>query len=199
MRGALAISAALVAATAEPASAGPKVRFRAGLDIGAVFSMSEGGRRDSAGIVTVTPGTAVSLTPHWQLSVGASIPVAPILNLQLPVALERVPSARGIILRLGVRPTLAGIGLCESGASRCPLDSAAAPGDRGGWAFGVLGEAGVGYRFTLGNPWSDEAAPFELDLRASYLGGGWLARGGKTEKPLGGYWQGFVLGADMTF
>lgn len=65
------------------------------------------------------------------------------------------------------------------------------PYDRGGWAIGVLGEVGVGYRWPI--------SAQTLDVRLGYLAGGFVARGGMQERPLGGLWQGLVFGLDVTF
>lgn len=183
------IALAIVLA-ATPAAADPTVRFRAGLDLGAVTSGHDGARLDTAGLVNLVPAVVYQPAPAWQLSIGATIPAAPILDLQVPITLDFALFPH-LVLRAALRPAYAGIDLCASDPTACPLDAAAQPDDKGGWAAGVLGEVGAAYRIPI--------ASHQLDLRGGYLGGGWFARGGKTERPLGGYWQGFVVGADMTF
>jgi hypothetical protein len=191
----------LICGLAGAAVAEPRVRFRAGFEPGVVVSPREDGRRDAAGFVDLVPSAVLRVAPGWRLAVGAGIPVAPILNVQLPIALERAPAGRGLLLRVAARPIYARVDLCASG--RCPLDEAAPPRDRGGDAAGLLGEVGLGYRFAIRTPRADpdggDAAPWLLDLRAGYLGGGWLHRGGDRETPLGGLWQGFTLGVDLMF
>ena len=189
----------LASSLAGPAAAEPRLRFRIGLELGQVFSPSKAGRRDAAGFVDLVPSAVLRVAPGWRLAVGAGIPVAPILNAQVPIALERAPAGRGLLLRIAARPIYAAVDLCSSSGS-CPLDEAAAPGDRGGTAAGVLGELGLGYRFAIRRRTADDdAAPWAFDLRAGYLAGGWLRRGGDHETPLGGPWQGFTIGVDFMF
>lgn len=198
------LAAGLLCGLAGAAAAEPRVRFRAGFEPGMVVSPREDGRRDAAGFVDLVPSAVLRVAPRWRLAIGAGIPAAPILNVQLPIALERAPAGRGLLLRIAARPIYARVDLCGSSGS-CPLDEAAPPRDRGGRAAGLFGEVGVGYRLAIRTPRADpddgdgDAAPWVLDVRAGYLAGGWLHRSGDREAPLGGLWQGFTLGVDLTF
>lgn len=192
------ILAALVVALWSSTAAAESPRFRIGLDVGLAASAGGGARQDTSGIASLVPAVVLQRGDHWQISVGATIPVAPILHLSLPISVEYLATRR-LVLRGSLRPTYARIDLCASGAAACPDDLAAPEDERGGAAAGVFGEAGAGYRWYFANPWSEDARPFEIDLRAGYLAGGWFSRSGDHEQPLGGYWHGFLIGAEMTF
>lgn len=192
------IVVAVVIALVPSTAAAEAPRFRVGLDVGLVASARGGERSDAFGIASLVPAIVLQRGDRWQLSVGATIPVAPLLHLAVPISLDYLATRR-LVLRGSVRPTYARIDLCASGAAACPGDQAAPEEERGGAAAGAFGEAGAGYRWYVANPWSEDARPFELDLRAAYIAGGWLTRSGDHERPLGGYWHGFVIGAAMTF
>lgn len=192
------ISTALLLALLPSTAVAETPRFRLGVDIGLVASARGGERSDTSGIVSLVPAVVLQRGDRWQISVGATIPVAPLLHLAVPISIDYLATRR-LVLRGSVRPTYAGIDLCAADAAACPGDQGAPAEERGGSAAGVFGEVGAGYRWYVANPWSEEARPLEIDLRAAYLAGGWLSRSGDHEQPLGGYWHGFVIGAEMTF
>lgn len=184
-----AIVAAVVAASATPAAA--DTRFRLGMDVGGVYSLPDDGRTDGLGVAAIVVAGVIPYRPGWNVVVGLGIPMAP-MSVQLPIIAERAPILRGPIVRFGLRPTAGLVALCVSDPDPCPRNQMEMdPYARGGWAIGVLGEVGVGYR------WPIRAQT--LDVRLGYLAGGFFARGGEQERPRGGLWQGVVLGLDVTF
>src|SRR3954469_24660058 len=100
------ISAALVIALLPSTAAAEAPRFRVGLEVGLVASTGGGERQDAAGIASLVPAIVVQRGDRWQISVGATIPVAPILHLALPVSVEYLATRR-LVLRGSVRPTYA--------------------------------------------------------------------------------------------
>ncbi|HEX5058787.1 MAG TPA: hypothetical protein VFV99_05465 [Kofleriaceae bacterium] len=176
------------------APAGP-YRLLAGLEMGLTVSPADGPRRDTLPIGGLAFRVRIPFSERTALSLGTSIPFPPFITGQVIALYEWGPirSTSGLVLRGGIRPLVGLVGLCDaSGEAQCPLDRAAEPGDRAGWAIGVMSELGAGWRFRLGSKVSLEAI-------ASYLGGLFDGRQRKTESALDGYYQGGMLSIDLLF
>jgi hypothetical protein len=166
-----------------------------GLEMALTVSPSDGARRDTFPIGGIVLRYRVPLSERAALTFGTSIPIPPFIMAQVIALYEWGPvrGSSGLVLRGGVRPMLGLVGLCDwSGESKCPLDEAAEPHDRAGWAIGVAAEAGAGWRFRLGSKVS-------LEVIASYIGGVFDGRKRDTETALGGYYQGGMVSIDVLF
>lgn len=170
-------------------------RWLAGVELGAIYSLADGGRRDVLGLAGIVFRWRRPLSERSALSIGTSIPFTPSFAAQVIVGYERDLTARrkGPVVRGVLRPLLGVVAVCgASGHSLCPLDQAAEPHDRGGWVVGVAAEVGVGWRFGL-TPWK------RLEVIVSYVGGVFDGRAQNTESALDGYYQGGMLSVDLLF
>lgn len=154
-----------------------------GLELGAIASTEQEGRRDVAGLFSLVVGAEWQDGP-WNYSVQAGIPVMPGLTAQLPVTARRF-FGNYFYLVGSARPLFTLVGQCENDAARCPRKEQLDETQRGhGMMFGGFSSAGFGF--------GDRSRRWSLRFEASYILGyaRGIERGVDTETALGGWYQG---------
>jgi hypothetical protein len=154
-----------------------------GLELGALTSTKQEGRRDLAGLGSFLLG-AEWQRGKWNYSVQAGIPLMPGLTAQLPVTARRF-FGNYVYLLGSARPLFTLVGQCENRAARCPRKAELDEDARGhGMMIGGFSSFGFGV--------GDRSRPWSLRFEASYILGyaRGIERGVDTETALDGWYQG---------
>lgn len=175
----------LVALTMLLASTSPAAadKWIVGAEMGAALTLERDDRVDAGGVFALAVGRGFSIGRSWELSLQLNVPMPPGISAQLPLTVRWWPSSTGLTVHGAVRPILFAVGVCANDTDRCPMDDALEPRDRGGFALGVLGGAGLGY------------ARGRLYGEVSYLAG-WakgLERDDGGERPRTGFYHGILF------
>jgi hypothetical protein len=198
-------SCAFCVSAAGTARADPERRLSFELEAGTMFgrriARDPSGAQDIAGIgafvtrlhyrigerTTIAPGLGMSpMSAILVLTALAGDPVAlpdPIMNLQVPVTFYYVLSGvhrEGLYFFGGPRFSIVPVLPCADDAKKCPAGQSKA------FAFGPVGEAGIGYQIGDRAKWR---------VSAAFIGGRLypLGNSGADTQPSSAFYQGFAI------
>jgi hypothetical protein len=153
------------------------------MELGALTSTKQAGRRDLAGLGSMLIG-AEWRRANWNYSISAGIPLMPGLTAQLPITARRF-FGDYVYLLGSARPLFTLVGQCENDANRCPRKEQLDEEERGhGMMIGGFSSIGFGI--------GDRSRPWSLRFEANYMLGYavGIERRVDTETALDGWYQG---------